>query len=353
MRFFRKASIVLLVLSLVILTLMTSLTASAASLQNYPKSINGLPVIFVKTHENTVGYDSDQVAIVLLDNRSSSARESLASNNFQDLLSKKPLPEGWEIEVYGGPNASKEEFLKIHEENNKKLTKYGDIQVGMLSFTEERTLLLDPRPTFAMFTDEDCGEQTVSGLKAKWEAPTVGDYQTYYSAFMLNGTSDQGFFLQAGQLYQDGEGSHIWSTNTVHYVRKLFNLTYIEGNECEYDLTHLPGTGYWWISAEDIDESDFDYTIIAGSGTVLVDAEGTCLFFENWNTNANWYQGFSNPISAYAARDYVSSWGYWSTGSIIIWDSDYDEQENDGIITGSVLNNGTAYWWLDSILLRE
>ena len=136
-------------------------------------------------------------------------------------------------------------------------------------------------------------------------------------------------------------------------VFQYFSLSYIEGNECEYDITHLPNTGYWWISAEDIDESDFDYVITAGSGTKLVDDEETSLFFENWNTNANWYQGFSNPISAYSARDYVSSWGYWSSGSIIIWDSGWDEQENDGIITGSVLNNGTAYWWLDSILLRD
>lgn len=360
MKFIRKARALLLVIPLVALSIMTSLPVNATDSQSYPESINGLPVIFVKTSENTVGFADGRVTIVLLDSGSASVEESLAKSDFSKYLSENPLLEGWSIEVYGGPDATKEEFEKVHEKINDWRNSRGPIQLGVIPSTKRQDLLLDSSaPTFAVFTDEDPGGQTVAGLKVQWEAPTVGDYQSDHSAFMINGKSDEGFFLQSGQLYAewqgDGYGWNGWSTSDLEYYFQEFSLSYYAGHEYEFEVSHLTGTGYWWISGEDLDNSNFDYEIVSGDGTELIDDPNTSLFFENWNTNSNWYQGFSNPISAYSARDYQpdQGWSYWSSGSKQIYNCEGGEEENDGIITGSILNNGTGYWWLDAILLSE
>jgi hypothetical protein len=95
--------------------------------QEYPEFINGLPVIFVETSENTYWLDSNEVVLVILDD-SNSIGGSIA--RISDYLSNHKLPEGWSIDVIGGPGASKVKFLEVHNSNNEAFKKVGPIKLG-------------------------------------------------------------------------------------------------------------------------------------------------------------------------------------------------------------------------------
>jgi hypothetical protein len=104
-----------------------SVITAVSSDQEYPEFINGLPVIFVETSENTCWLDSNEVVLVILDD-SNSIGGSIAK--IDDYLSNHQLPEGWSIDVIGGPGASAEEFLRIHNSNNEAFKERGPIKYG-------------------------------------------------------------------------------------------------------------------------------------------------------------------------------------------------------------------------------
>jgi hypothetical protein len=92
-------------------------------------------------------------------------------------------------------------------------------------------------------------------------------------------------------------------------------------------------------------------------GTKLVRSIRTSVFLENWNTNSNWYTGFTNPISVYKAYNgmsYPTSIHKWYNDYIVILD-DEGRQRSNGvifhIISGRLRNLGTANWNLNRILL--
>ena len=87
MRSFLKLSVTLLLL--ITLILMASLSVNAADEPDFPKEVNGLPVIFVETSENTVGLTEGQVTLVLLDNTSTTAKESLVKRDFEIFFKNK------------------------------------------------------------------------------------------------------------------------------------------------------------------------------------------------------------------------------------------------------------------------
>ena len=77
-----------------------------------PNSIDGLPVIYIKTSENTVGLPEDQKILVLLDKTIITIEESDIHQKLTNYFNKNPLPKGWTIEVFGGTNASVEELRR-------------------------------------------------------------------------------------------------------------------------------------------------------------------------------------------------------------------------------------------------
>jgi hypothetical protein len=89
------------------------------------------------------------------------------------------------------------------------------------------------------------------------------------------------------------------------------------------------------------------------TGTKLIRDPNTSVFFENWNTNANWYTGFTNPINSWNAGDCRAQWKAWNGGQIYIVNSAGQLVPNNGIITGSLVNYGIAAWHLDKVLLKQ
>ena len=101
--------------------------------QEYPDFINGLPVIFVETSENTCWLDPNEVVLVLFADCGSMEGATARIDSIAKIdgsLSNYQLPEGWSIEIIGGPGFSKEEFLRIHNANNEAFKKTGPIKLG-------------------------------------------------------------------------------------------------------------------------------------------------------------------------------------------------------------------------------
>jgi hypothetical protein len=341
---------VVLVLSMFVLAPAVPLSVSAAGQQSFPESINGYPVIFVQTSENTCGLAADEVVLTLLDTSATTAEDSIAKLNLAEYLLDNPLPKGWSIEVYGGPGASIGEFERVHKENYEWQQKYGPIELGPAPSLGTENTTRSSYPTFAIFGNSDPSSQVITGQRAQWYAPKVGTSQNAYSAFLNNGVTNVGrYFLQSGQVYEDGTGQNVWGTGGSAHS---FNVSYVKYHRYEFSVVY--SVGLWSMWCEDYTAGVFDYHIDNNAtGTKLIKDTGTSVFFENWNTNASWYMGFTNPLSAFNAIDYEGQWKDWDGGKIYIFDSDGHSASNGGKITGSLVDDGTAKWHLEKLLLKQ
>jgi hypothetical protein len=349
-----------------VLIVMAGLTvpALANSPKSVPEMINGLPVIYVETHENTASLADGQRIFILLDNISSSYEDShkLLSSKIEEL--KSILGDGDTIRVVGGPNASKEKFLQAHERNEAIFQEYGDRLVPPRPVVESPELKLNPMATtgertYAAVrnTDED-HSITVKGIRAEMAGITVGDDQEEYSFFIINGEADDGYVMQSGQRYNPyGTGIHLYySVGPGHLASDSYSMDYDDTHDYRYEVKYMGASGWWLLNVTDLDTSDYEYYIENnGSGEELVSTYNTSVFFENYNSNANWWYGFPCYVSAHDARIYNGyNWVDWSYDEIDICGSKYScGWDNDGKISGELVDDGTAVWDLTELLLAN
>jgi hypothetical protein len=64
-------------------------------------------------------------------------------------------------------------------------------------------------------------------------------------------------------------------------------------------------------------------------------------------------QGFSNPLWAYFAQDYVVQWKDWGGNEFFIQNSLGQLLPNNGVISGGLENGGTAAWHLDKVPVAQ
>jgi len=348
-------------LGILLLIALAITPVTAADLQNIPSSVNGLPVIFVKTSENTPSLGENKKILVLFDQTSSTGLESIEKYRLFEYFEACPLPENYSLQIYAGKGASIEEFLRMHDKNNEMFKKYGSIQLGGQPVCSERngTSLRTFYPTYALIADQDTPTEDVDGLHVVIEAPEIGSSQDNYSALLLNGLTNNGFFMQAGQLYYtDGEGYNVWTDDEEGTQVQFFDVDYIEGHDYAYVIAYYGGGEDWIYVCGDTNSSQSDtYIQFNASGTHLARDYSTSVFFENQNTNADWYEGFSNPLSAWSAEDldYLPySWSEWDDSEIYIIDTTQGLQNNGilGIISGDLADDGVAYWDLENVLLK-
>ncbi len=351
----RISSIILLLLLMLVPTIAVSLDQKD---QKYPEFINGESVIFVQNSENTFSLDSSDVVLTILDD-SSSIEESMTK--FSDYLSNHQLPKGWSITVLGGPGASKEEYLQVHNSFNDAVEKNG----GPFKLQQQSL-----GRTYAICAPTDPSSETIRYIAAEWLAPQVGNNQNQYSAMLVNGWTDQsctdpngnpwsGYFLQSGQLYVAGLGFHVWADTTTSFQAQDWGVPYVAGHECWYAIA-------WFASGWSMAMSDQNtggwvwHWEPAAVGTRLVESNDTSVFFENWNTNDNWEQGFTSPISVFNAYDgmsYPLSIHPWNNDYIYIQDTFGNKISNGwwfwSTIRGRLRNLGTANWNLWRIPLAQ
>lgn len=337
----RISSIIILLL----LILVSTMLVSAA--QKYPDFINGEPVIFVQTSENTLSLDSNTVVLTILDD-SNSMEESMAK--FSDYLGNHQLPKGWSIEVVGGPGVSAEECLQVHNSFNDAVIKNGGLDTA-----GPVPLATSLGVTFAIDAPSDPSSETITDIIAEWIAPQVGSYQNHCSFLLVNGWTDQNYFMQSGEYYKWGTGYHVWADNASGLYPVPFDAPYVAGQDCQYFIAKF-SVG-WTMALSNKSTGGYYYYIETNAvGTKLVKNRNTSVFFENQNTNSNWYSGFTNPISVYGAYDgiaYPASVHQWKNDYIMIVDTYGNQQSNNNIITGRLKNYGTASWHLDKILLAK
>jgi len=340
--------------------------ASANTADQYtPASINGLPVLMVQTPANTYDLNNGRI-ITVLDNLSSSeeeAKQRFISNNASVMAILSP---GDMIEVYGGPGASKEQYIKIHEENNvisKECSPITvDVPTKIINNNETESKATQTlNPAFAIFQESDNSIRTVRGISAHMVGINIGTSQSNYSAFMVNGITNSGYFLQSGQAYYgigsggNGTCGNIWADPTHNNNQGMqFNLPYVTNHDYLYDITYMGSPGVWEMGAKDENAGIFDLFIeYNGRDSQLVNNQGTSVFFENWNTNANWWYGFPMWVICSHARELVSNQKInWTNGSIII-NRGGIIYPNNGKLSGSLLNDQTALWDLTLLLLAQ
>jgi len=336
---------------------------AVSSGQEYSEFIAGERVIYVQTSENTYLLHSNQVILTVLDD-SNSMEESIAK--FSDYLGNYRLPEGWLIEVIGGPGSSEEGYLQVHNSNNDAAKKGGPTKYGgpIQSFTssegsEAMTLGHYERvPTFAIDSTNDPGSETITYIDAEWIAPIVGTSQNHHSGLLVNGYTDTNYFMQAGQGYEQDGPRHIWCDDSHGLVGMDFGIPYVAGHRCFYFIAKF--TQGWYMGMRDYTSGQFNMVYeLSATGTKLKKDLATSVFFENWNSNSNWYSGFTNPISVYNAWNGIAvpaNVHYWKGETITILDSHHQKQSNGIIfkkISGGLKKGGTANWNLQRLLLAE
>ena len=301
------STIILSILAMV--TLMLPSASSAAASPDFPSSINGLPVIMIQTPANTASLATGRI-ITVLDNLSSTKEEAMQRFSSTIESVKSILSPGDIIEVYGGPQASKEQYVNIHAENDKYYREFGPFKPSIPRTTVESketadsaTLILNPG--FAAFTDDDPSSVPpiciVQGISAQMDGINIGTSQNSASYFLVNGLTESAYFLQSGQAYfQNGARNHIWADSSTQNLKpQLFNLAYITNHQYLYDITYMGSPGVWEMGVKDQGTGAFNLIIeYNGQGSQLQKNPNTSVFFENWNTNANWWNGFPMWIIA-------------------------------------------------------
>jgi hypothetical protein len=325
-----------------------------------PETINGLPVIFVQTPANTSTLTEGSRIITILDNRSSSVEESRELFRSTIEATKSILGTGDSVEVFGGTGTSKEQYIRNHEENDAAWRAHPPVKNAPPTTTSAMGKTPLPGPlsgtvaSYAVLEDTDPDIRTVLGIKAHMAGITIGTSQDTWSYFMVNGWTNTGFFVQSGQSYGiDGTRTHI-SYDSINGIHAFNGLSYTTNHNYTYDIISW-GNGAWWMGVTDDGSGNYDYVIrYNGSGSQLVKSANTSVFFENYNTNSNWYNGFPVYVSASHARDMNSSsqWVNWSQEFVLIFRNG-TTYSNNGKISGSLTGDQSALWDLTLLMLGQ
>ncbi|MDD5094395.1 MAG: hypothetical protein PHV74_08465 [Dehalococcoidia bacterium] len=360
MKSFSKLGVLLVVVILVLMMVMPvfadgynddSFSPEAINGYAVPKDIGGLPVIFVHTAENTRGMQAGEVRIVVQDT-AGTLDESLEKATVSKYLTAHPLPQGWLVFVVGGPNTSRSEYEKRNTEINKFCDKHGSLpKLGPSSSTNGKSVAVQQQwaahHAYAVDQNLDPGTMTIVNQNVRWTAPQVGNNQNAYSALMDNGWTDNNAFLQVGQVYFQGAGQNGYAVSPTCEFVPFPNVPYVVGHP--YLFTMYYSSSHWQLSVLDYQTSAFQYVNCSGAGSRLVLSDDTGVFFENVNTNANWYTGFTNPINVPLAVD--RGFECWGSDSIFqIYTAGGHLPINDAI-TGHLAQCNTASFHLDKILL--
>jgi hypothetical protein len=328
---------------------------SAAATPAYPTAINGFPVILVETSTNDITLPAGYVTLVLLDTVSTTANESTARLNLNNYLESNPLPSNWSLEVYGGPGITKDEVIKTQTDNNSWQKQHGLFKVSRIQ--DGVSPLTAGLFQVDMFNDPQT--KTLNLQTCFILAPTItGNYEgNSYAYFGNNVLTNSSYFLQSGQIYANSNSRLVWADTSTGTAVQTFSIPYVGGHNYEHSIFYYGPYGShtkWEMICEDMNTSQFVYHIENNAtGTTLQCNINDSVFFENYNTNSNWYWGFS-PSTASAN----SAWeGYGSVvnGSWTGWQSQFasDTLFNNifGAMSGSLANFGRTTWTLSLIPL--
>ena len=123
-----------------------------------------------------------------------------------------------------------------------------------------------------------------------------------------------------------------------------YNIPYHVGDDYWFTISYT--NSHWWLCASNQSRVPSNYRCIRSpdtDGTTLWGGDNTSVWFENQNSNYGWHQGFTDPVIAHMARNYVN-------GNSSYWDREIKETTFCGTdypddydaISGTLVNNGRA-----------
>lgn len=180
------------------------------------------------------------------------------------------------------------------------------------------------------------------------EAPRIGNSQSNFSAFLNNGLTSANDLLQNGLLFDLSRGSVVWTDEAHGLSPQYYNIDYHVGDDYYFTVSYT--NDHWWLCASNQSRAPSNYQCARSSqtdGTTLWGGDNTSVWFENQNSNYDWYQGFTDPVIAHMARNYMNGTSsYWSREiqEITFCGTDYPDDYN--AISGTLVNNGTAEFHL-------
>lgn len=317
-----------------------------ASVTAIPAMLNGQPVVFVETSENTAGLPPGRAVLVVQDGVSAAIAESIEKNNWPRVLEQGLLPGGWSILVVSR-NVARDDLEQFHREN---------FEAHKAAEQMRREAAQRPVAAYAYSSNTDSLTESVDYQSATWYAPTVGNKQDRHSAFVVSALTDvNDYFLQVGNYYANGRGRIAYSSTSLGFAFIDFPLPYIPGHLYHHFILYSGTPGYWYLGVVDLTEYSFQYYLQSGvTGTKLKADNNTGVVFTNFNTSPDWHSGFPQSIAAHGAETRASGGQYrcWSGDSRRIYDASGNETPN-GVIFGQLSACNEARWLLASMPLGK
>jgi hypothetical protein len=344
----------------------------------YPTNIAGIPVIFVETPANANFLTSNQTNLILLDSSSSTLQDALNKSNLLEYLKNNPLPAAWSFDLLLGSGSSKDSFLENLKIANDLFQKYGPLKISPIGSIEKGPIYADSKlawrnpphattnvsatpdevnrgASFASDSNDDTSLSNITREKVNITVPYVGTAQDEYSYFGLNGMTDgpwpdpdlQHPFIQSGQVYYNGLARNVWADNETGLILQDFLIDCYPGDACTYEVD-IYGSTYLFMGCTNTTRSQSNFHPWLGTnlGTHLIQDPNTSVFFENHNKSIGWNAGFTNPINASGAQEWVdpTGWQNWGTDTRAIYDTFHGIHTNSGQISGSLTYGGTVSW---------
>jgi hypothetical protein len=314
--------------------------------QSIPTTIAGYPVIFIQTPENTCGLAANEVVLTLLDKTPTLEENPVSRQRVSKYLQDNPLPKGWAIEVYGGPNATEVVFGKVHKENYDR-NKMDSVTASIPALTTvTRTWSADKN------ADPSSGNNIVTYQSAWWSAPIVSPGYLNNPSFLMNNVlTNTGYFLQSGQKFDQGGGANVWADTGTGTITQDFNVAYVAQHNFRFAIGYI-SSNTWFMSCTDLTGQFYDdHYENDASGNKISPSINTSIWFEHVNSSQNWWWAF-NPyvISVNWANEVLNGQiSPWGQDQVEIKDSSGQQIPNNGKITGGLANYNTAHWHLDLI----
>jgi hypothetical protein len=318
-----------------------------------PETVAGYQVLAVLTEDNFVCMAAGEKRLIL-QSPELTAQDSLRAFNvraFKAEMEKLGLGEytkwGWQIV---GPGETRDKLIRQVTQSYQFFKTNGCLLLGgpqgkgvdPASPLGGEIKVHPPAQGFAVIQDTDVGKfSNVNAQSVFLIAPTVGDHQLDYSAFLNNVMTNVGdYFLQDGlAFYNNGTGATIWTDSTHKLIGQPFNITYVANNAYWATITFTNGS--WWMCLQGP-----TYVCQAqpkGTGTHPKQDLNTSVFFENWNRNLNWVKGFSPRFYAFGAKIYRNGLPQnWKTQAMWTEDACHNNWSPSGAISGGLVSGKQA-----------
>ena len=210
---------------------------------------------------------------------------------------------------------------------------------------------------FAIFQNTDAGGNTHDhGHSVKIRSPSgIGTGQDLWSGALINVLTDTDHFLQSGMIMRENQSRMVFAEAAdggTPGSQPFNDVPYYAGTLYQFQINYSGGS---WMMCAGNDQNIVEYQCMTSehaTGTHLKRDIATSVFFENANTNANWYSGFPAAVTVSHARTIRNGvYRNWTTEDRRTAHRCNSQYPVTGAMSSTLKNNGTAYWLMSGIPL--